>query len=427
MTRVSLAIPLVAAALAACSLPADEPAGPAWKAGAARVEITPPKGFPMWGYGARKDAASTGVRDPLHARALVLEAAGKRIALVGLDLGRPPTRASFARIEAALKGDGIDGVFLVASHTHHGPVLELDDWPTKEKPYTAELEAKLLRVVRDAAKELRPARWAVAATRGDWNRNRHSKLADKPLDDSLQVLRVEGLDGKPIAHAVNFAAHPTILPAKLLDFSADYPGALCRAVEKETNAPCLFLQGASGDLSPKALKSGDADGFGELLAGEVLKLASAVKPTPSARPALAFATEEFTFKPRIDLGNPLIALAYSQAFFPALVAFYEREYRDGVRPRVTVALLDGKFGLVGVSGEPFCAHGLGLKRRARLDHVFVLGYCNDYQQYFPTIEAAAEGGYGADFAVAIAEVGAGERMADAALLRLYKMRGKIDP
>ncbi len=391
------------------------------------MDITPPTGFPLWGYGARKDAGSSGVRDRLHARALVLEGAGKRIALVGLDLGRAPTRASFARIEVGLKNLHIDGLFLVGSHTHHGPVLELDDWPTKEKPYTRELESKLITVITQAARRLSPARWAVGSVRGDWNRNRHSKRPDKPVDDELQVLRVEGLDGQSIAHAVHFAAHPTILPARLLDFSADYPGALCRVVEKETGVPCLFLQGAAGDLSPRALKHGDADGFGEHLAGVVLKRIATIKPQASARPTLEVATESFRFKPRVDLTNPLISLAYNQAFFPALVAFYEREYRPDVRPRIDVALLDGRFGLVGFSGEPFCGHSLSLKRRARLEHLFVMGYCNDYQQYFPTIEAAAEGGYGADFIVAIAEVGAGERMADAALMRLYRMRGKIEP
>jgi hypothetical protein len=198
-------------------------------------------------------------------------------------------------------------------------------------------------------------------------------------------------------------------------------------IEKETAAPCLFLQGASGDLSPKVAQSGDADGFGEQLAAEVLKMLPGLKPTVSAKPTLDFVTEEFRFKPRVDLSNPLILFAYSQAFFPSLVAAYEREYRQGVRPRLTVALLDGQFGLVGISGEPFCGHALHLKRRARLPHLFVLGYCNDYQQYFPTIEAAAEGGYGADFVVAMAEIGAGERMMDAALQHLYRMRGKLDP
>ena len=55
-----------------------------------------------------------------------------------------------------------------------------------------------------------------------------------------------------------------------------------------------------------------------------------------------------------------------------------------------------------------------------------MGYCNDYQQYFPTIEVAAEGGYGTDF-VSPVEVGAGERIMDRALLRLFQMRGAIAP
>ena len=40
------------------------------KAGAAKIDITPPIGYAMWGYAARHDAGSVGVLDPLHARAL---------------------------------------------------------------------------------------------------------------------------------------------------------------------------------------------------------------------------------------------------------------------------------------------------------------------------------------------------------------------
>ena len=82
------------------------------------------------------------------------------------------------------------------------------------------------------------------------NRNRHSQRPDKPVDRELLVLRVEDGDGKPIAHAVNFAAHATMQDSKILKFSADYPGALAGLVKKETGVPCLFLQGAAGDLSP---------------------------------------------------------------------------------------------------------------------------------------------------------------------------------
>src|SRR5262249_57212680 len=116
---------------------------------------------------------------------------------------------------------------------------------------------------------------------------------------------------------------------------------------------------------------------------------------------------------------------YNMAFFKELIDFYEREYREGIRPHLTTAILDGRIGFVGVSGEFFCSHSLSLKKRARLDHLLFLGYCNDYQQYFPTIEAAAEGGYGADPQVSPVEAGAGERMIDRALIHLYQMRGKV--
>jgi hypothetical protein len=396
------------------------------QAGAAKVDITPPVGYAMWGYGARHDAPSVGVLDRLQARALVLAADNERIAVVSLDLGRAPTRQSMAVIRGKVKAEvGIEHLFLVGSHTHHGPVIELDDWPDLKNSYVRELETKLSDVVIRAAREKKPARWGSAAKQVPFNRNRHSHLPDKPIDQELLVLRVEDEHGKPIAHAVNFAAHPTMLDARMMRFSADYPGALARLVEEETGAPCLFLQGAAGDLSANPGPARGPEEFGKLLSREVLALAKTIRCTGTERERLQTYEQDFRFKARTDLGNPLIKAAYVRAFFPGIVDFYAGEYRDGVRPHLSVALLDGRVGLVGVSGEFFCSHSLELKRRARLEHLLFLGYCNDYQQYFPTIEAAAEGGYGADPLVGTAEVGAGEEIMNHALMQLYKMRGRI--
>src|SRR5262245_16907043 len=240
------------------------------RAGAAKADITPPIGFPMWGYGARHDAGSTGVLDPLHARALVLAVGNEKIALVSLHLGRAPTRQSMQTIRAKVKAAAeIEHLFLVGSHTHHGPVIELDDWPTPEKSYVRELEQKLADVIIAAAKARRPARFGVASKEVPFNRNRHTKRPEKPVDRELLVLRVEDSDGKPIAHAVNFAAHPTMLEARLREFSADYPGSLTATVEKETGVPCLFLQGAAGDLSTNAGEHRGPQAFGQALGREV--------------------------------------------------------------------------------------------------------------------------------------------------------------
>lgn len=396
------------------------------RAGAARGDITPPLGGPLWGYGARHDSPSTGVRDALQARVLVIEAGKRRVALVGLDLGRAPPRDTTTALEAQARTKlGIDAVFLVASHTHHGPVLEMERWPDVKKPYLRTLQEKLLELLTKAVADLKAAKLGVVSRESTLNRNRHTKLADKPVDRELLVLRVEDADGKAIAHAVNFAAHATTLPAALLKFSADWPGAMTAHVEAETHVPCLFLQGAAGDLSPNTSQQRDTDAFGKAVAAEVLALVKKAKCQSLAEAEWQIEQDAFTFPSRIDLKNQAVKLLFVQAFFAELVAFYDREYRDGIRPRLTTALLDGRIGFVGVSGEFFCSHALNLKRRARLDQLFFLGYCNDYQQYFPTIEAAAEGGYGADAPVSPAEVGAGERMMDRALIHLWKMRGRM--
>jgi neutral ceramidase len=397
------------------------------QAGVACMDITPPVGFAMWGYAARKDQPSLGVRDPLRARVLVLAAGDKRFALVSLDLGRAPTRASMAVIRRRVHRAGIEPIFLVASHTHHGPVLELDNWPSEKNSYVHQLEQKLVEGILSAAKAAKPARLGIASKQTNLNRNRHSKRNDAPVDRELLVLRIEDKDGHPIAHAVNFAAHPTLRDSTERKFSADYPGILADLVEKTTKAPCLFLQGAAGDLSANAPDGSDADKFGQALGREVLELAQTIRCT-ALKPVLQTREEDFTFKPRLDLSNPVVRLSLNQAFFPELIAFYEREYREGVRPHLTTALLDGRIGFVGVSGEFFCGHALSLKRRARLEHLFFLGYCNDYQQYFPTIEAASEGGYGTVPPMCSAEIGAGERIMDRALIHLYQMRGRLsDP
>jgi hypothetical protein len=397
------------------------------EAGAARVDITPPVGHPLWGYAARHDEPSTAIHDPLLARAVVIAAGTTRMAIVSLDLGRAPTRGCVDAIRKRVRESaGVEHLFLVASHTHHGPVLELDSWPKGEKPYTRQLEEKLAGVISEAAQRLAPARLGFSSTSVLLNRNRHSKRADRePRDREFIVVRIENAERKPIAHLVNFAAHPVLTDSKSHAISADYPGPMARLVEKELGGLCLFLQGAAGDLSPNPGGPASVDGFGEELGRLVVMLSKKTRCETAEVSELKVRERDFTFGKRVDLGNRLVRAAYSLAFFPELIDFYEREYRDGIRPHMTTALLDGHIGFVGVSGEFFCEHANHLRRRAGLQALLFLGYCNDYHQYFPTIEAAAQGGYGADAMVSPVEIGAGERMMDQALIDLLQLKGKL--
>jgi hypothetical protein len=403
----------------ACALPLQ--------AGAARIDITPQIGMPMWGYSVRHDQPSTAVNDPLHARAVVLAAGPTRLAIVSLDLGRAPTRKSVAAIrERVRKEANVEHILLVASHTHNGPVLEVDAWPKGGMSYTQQLEDKLVQVIGDAVKSLVPARLGYSTIEVERNRNRHSKRQDRePRDRTFTVVRIDNAEGRPIAHLVNFTAHPVMIDSKSHAFSADYPGVLARLVEKELGGQCLFLQGAAGDLSPNPGGMWNPEAFGEELGRLALAESKKIRSDIADASSLKVRDRDFKFGSRIDLGNPLVRTAYSVAFFPELVDFYEREYRDGVRPHLTTVLLDERIAFVGVSGEFFCEHANRLRRRAGIEPLLFLGYCNDYHQYFPTIEAAAQGGYGADSTVSPVEIGAGERIMDQALIDLLQMKGKL--
>jgi len=402
--------------------------------GTGRRDITPREPVPMWGYGDRHDALSNGVLDPLYADALVIQEGGRKIAIVGLDLGRAPAEASLQRIRQRIKDQaGIADSIIAGSHTHHGPVLELTDEPGKGRGrfdvalrYYSQMEDAIVGAIVEANARLVPARMAVGSEQlEEFNRNRHTKIEPKPSDRELAVMRFDDASGKPVAILVNFAAHPAMLSASMLKFSADYVGALKAEVTQETGAAAIFMQGAAGDQSANEGPNKGYQAFGQALAREAVKLAQSVDPREPAHASIDCREERFKFTARTDFANPLVKAAYQKAFFPELVPNYIDEYANGIRPRLTVALLNGDVVLVGVSGEFFSNHAIRLKQRARVKQLFFFGYANGYHQYFPTIEAVAEGGYGADNAVSPAAVGAGEEVMNTALIRIYQMLGRI--
>ncbi|HWC76825.1 MAG TPA: neutral/alkaline non-lysosomal ceramidase N-terminal domain-containing protein [Blastocatellia bacterium] len=405
-----------------------------FKAGVARKEITPKEPVPMWGYGARHDALSNGVLDPLYAVALVIQAGDKKLAIVGLDLGRAPAERSLQIIRTRIKEQaGIDHSFIAGSHSHHTPVLELSDEPGKGKGrfdaalrYYKQMEDGIVEAIVEANSKLAPCRMATGTTQLEgFNRNRHTKLTPKPSDRDLAVMRLDDMSGKPIAILMNFTAHPTMINAMILKFSADFVGAMKQTVEKELGGTAIFMQGAAGDQSTNEGPNKGYQAFGAALGKEVVKLASSLTTKEVDNPSLEVKEDRFKFTSRVDLGNPLVRTAYAKAFFPELIPNFVDEYADGVRPRLTVAVLNGEVAMVGASGEFFSNHSIRFKERARAERVFFFGYCNGYHQYFPTIEAVAEGGYGADFAVSPVAIGAGEQLMNTALLWLYQMMGKI--
>ena len=74
-------------------------------------------------------------------------------------------------------------------------------------------------------------------------------------DKSVDVIKFVTPDGEPIAAYINYAMHP-VNGYVVGVFSADFPGAACRYVEKAFGDKMItvFSQGASGDQNPLYLR-----------------------------------------------------------------------------------------------------------------------------------------------------------------------------
>jgi len=403
-----------------------------FKAGFAKVDITPQKPTPMWGYGARHDALSKGTLDPLYAKAVVIQAGGEKLALVGLDLGRSPTGAMMPRIRKAVKEtSGVGYLMIVGSHTHYGPVIELLDKEGMGKgkyddavAYAAEFEQKVIDVINKAAGDMRDVKIGWASKESQYNRNRHWKSEPKPLDKELAVIRLDDTSGKPFVILVNFAAHPTSLsPAQCL-FSAEYPGQMMNAVEAGLDTNCVFMQGASGDLSANKHGNDSIETYGKAIAAEVLEIAKTIETAVPENPSIEGVDDRFSFPSRIELHNPAVQALFKQAFFPEMIATLEEFPGDEIPAQLTTVLLNGELALVGGSGEFFCTHATRLKAESPAKKTLFFGYCNGHHMYFPTVAATEQGGYGADPQVSWVAVGAGEKMIDKALENLEKLTGE---
>jgi hypothetical protein len=405
-----------------------------FKVGFAKRDITPQAPTPMWGYGDRHAMLSEGTLEPLLAKAVVIEAGNERLAIVGMDIGRGPTTSMMKQIRAAVAEQADVGhVMIAGSHTHHGPVIELTDRAGYGKgkydgavQYSQHLPELLIEAIVEARSNAVPARIGVATKNLELNRNRHTKRMPKPTDPMLAVIRFDDAAGRPLAVIANFAAHPVTMDVMVLKFSPDYPGALQKRVEDSLQANCLFMPGASGDMSPNR---GALNGtqYGQALGDHVVALARSIETKSPDNPSIQGKVNRFQFSSRVDFKNSILMAMFEQAFFPELVRNYAAEFADGIEPELTTVLLNGDLALVGGSGEFFCNHANRLKERSYVKDTLFFGYCNGHHLYFPTIEAASEGGYGGDAAVAPVQIGAGEQMLNQALINIYSMLGKFPP
>jgi hypothetical protein len=421
--------------------------GAAMRAGVARVDITPPAGEQMWGYEDRRQPA-TGTLDPLYARVLVLDAGPQaRLALVTLDLGRSFGPASLARLrDAAKRSSGISCLLVAASHTHSAPVIR-DEYRDAPPAWEQAALEKIGKAITEAANGLQPARLGVgtgAAYIGhnrlrvnadgsvSWFERNTTRVPTAPVDPTLTVLRIDRADGTPLAVLTNYACHPVVFGSDNLRYSADFPGVMNRVVEQKLGGQVqsFFLQGAPGDINPYHAVTkleedaiGRRDWTGDQLGQEAARVAKEIHSRAADTSSIEFQESTLTVRLRWDMEKFRAALM--KFLGPDGMEIYGARIVPEIPLPVTTVLIDKEIALMTMPGEPFVDFQMNWRDRSPVPHTLFLGYTNGYNGYFPTIAAASRGGYGAASASTWVEPGAGERIVDNAVARVYEMLGRL--
>lgn len=268
---------------------------------ATRADITPPLGIYWRMWGAATHDHATGVHRPLTATAAVFEPlddSQERLALISLDhclLGKDEAELVISTV-CQHTSLAPSQVLLTFTHTHSAGLMSLDraKLPGGEliAPYLQSIAETCAKLTAEAISQLEPAVITYGIGCCDLARHRdfwdeENKLfvcgfnPEQRADDTVLVARITDTSGKVRGTLVNYACHPTTLAWENRLISPDFPGAMREVIERETGAPCIFLQGASGELGPLEGYVGDvavADKNGRQLGHAALSALSGLAP-----------------------------------------------------------------------------------------------------------------------------------------------------
>jgi neutral ceramidase len=432
-------------------------------AGAATRDISPSGPVQLCGY-PHVRRISTGMHDPLLASVLYLRNETSAILLGALDLimlNCDVARRIRRSVAHALEIPEAC-VLLSCTHTHSGPVT-LDylpfsgdvAMPAPDPKFLEFVERQIVEAARAAKQRVQRAQ--LAWTTGDAagvGGNRHA--LHSVTDSEVGILSVYA-SGKPLAVALIYGMHPTVLHEDSPFVSSDFPH-YARVQVREAlgdDVVVLYHTGPAGNQSPRYHVNGqtfaEAERLGRKLGSAALQgatraqfsvdieLSGWLKPVelnprnlPSVADAeklLACCQSEFARLKTSGAESAQARTAEVAVFGAEAQLNLARAKQSGeldcllarVRPFEVQVLRIGDACVAALPGEFFAEFGLELKKRAAMKS-FVVTYANgELQGYIVTPEAAGAGGYEA--ASSLFPPAAGTAMSEECLSAIFKLKG----
>lgn len=388
-------------------------AGAAWKAGVAKVDITPTESIWLAGFGSRTQP-SEGVRQKIWVKALALEdETGQRTVLVTADLlGFSRRMADYVADNAQSKYNLTrDRLALNASHTHSAPVTDTvlrvayPFGPEQEPPiqrYTEKLLRQTVDVIGAALADLKPATLQFGQGNAGFATNRRRvrlRQLPGPVDQDVPVLAIRGGDGRLRAVVFGYACHATTLSDNLV--SGDWPGYAQVDIESSNpGAMALFVTGAGADANALPRRTVElAQHYGGAMAEAVNQVLKTNMDPVSGSLKTAFATVDLLFADvptREQLQARLSSSdAYDKRHAQYLLAHWEKHGKlwDRYPYPVQVWQFGKAFRMILLGGELVVDYSLRLKKQHGWMDTWVAGYTNDVFAYIPSVRVLKEGGY----------------------------------
>lgn len=418
------------------------------KVGFARVDITPPLGYPIAGYFDARYA--DGILDNLYVDAIAVSCGETVGVLISADLLGIIAKDAKAFRQKIGEDNGIpqEAIYLSCTHTHTGPQTYPEPYGDLEEKwlfYIDLLVSRLSDAVRLALEDRKPAKMGWAVTELDniaYKRRFRMKdgtVRTNPgvsnpdiaepvgeVDKKLALVRFVR-EGAGDVLLINFGVHSDTVTGN--KFAADYPHYLRQALEGALEGVrCSFFCGAQGDVGAvdqmkarlfprEASNPSLARHMGHSMAGAVLQIYNKVKFTNVD--SVSFGILEFE-APSNRAEESKILWARK------IMELYEAGKGDeinamGVRggdeamTRVTMVaearrilqlehgpdsftlpisgVRIGEVAFVGIPGEPFTDIGVGIKKGSSYALTIPCCLVNGTEGYFPMRDSYDEGGY----------------------------------
>lgn len=394
------------------------------KCGMQEIRITPPLGSSMPGY--LTERKSTGVKDELYTKALVIESDSQLQVFISVDALFFPTEETDKIRERLQQELGVspEQVMISATHTHTGPPIRKGLDGSSHEDYVSILVKKMGDAAVMAYQSRRPAKIGVGTGHeGDISFNRRYWMKDGtletnpgfnnpniekpagPIDPEVTVVRIDDLDDNPIGVVVNFACHTDTVGGT--EYCADYPGEMSRMVKKVlgSDVVSLFMIGACGDINhhnfmqDKTPKRQKYDVMGRVLAAEVLKVREKIQCVDTIEIACTRTTHRLELrrptKEEVEAAEQRLQTETNpiERFFAEHILKADQATEHTEIAEIQVFRV-GDWAVVGLPGEIFVDFGLELKEQSPFSQTIVNTLCNgSIYGYVCTREAYNQGGY----------------------------------